>query len=177
MGERVLTRRALNRATLARQLLLEPASLSVRDAVEQLAGLQAQAPNAPYIGLWTRLRDFRRGDLTELLERRQIVKATLMRATLHLVTARDFLLLRPALQPVLTRPLQGLKAKGVDVDRLVGASRAFIAEEPRTATELRAFLSELAPEDSALAAYAVRMHLPLVQMHPGGAWGYSGPRR
>lgn len=105
MADRILTLRELNRATLARQLLLDRAPLPVPQAIERLVGLQAQVPNPPYIGLWTRLRDFRRDALTGLMKERQVVRATLMRSTLHLMTAGDYLLLRGALQPALTRAL------------------------------------------------------------------------
>src|SRR5215207_9610598 len=108
MADRVLTLRELNRMTLARQLRLDREKLLVPAAVERLAGLQAQVPKPPYIGLWSRLRDFRRDDLTYLIERRQIVRATLMRSTLHLMTAEDYLLLRPALQLALTRSFQSI---------------------------------------------------------------------
>ncbi len=172
-AERILILRELNRATLARQLLLDRATIPVPDAVARLVGLQAQVPNPPYIGLWTRLRDFRRDDLTRLLEERRVVRAPLLRSTLHLFTAEDYALLRPALQPALTRALAaffGRRAKGLDIARLVAAARAHLQETPRTFTELRALLSDLEPDrDPEALAYAVRTHLPLVQAPPGGA--------
>ncbi|MCA1716767.1 MAG: winged helix DNA-binding domain-containing protein, partial [Actinobacteria bacterium] len=140
-ADRVLTLRELNRATLARQMLLDREPLPVSDAVERLVGLQAQVPNPPYIGLWTRLRNFRRDDLTGLLQQREVVRATLMRATLHLMTAGDYLLLRPALQPALTRSLRSIAGKrleGLDLDRVVAAARTSVEEAPRTFTELGA---------------------------------------
>jgi len=177
-ADRVLTLRELNRATLARQMLLEREELPGLQAVERLADLQAQVPSPPYVGLWTRLRDFSRDELTRLMEERRIVRATLMRATLHLMTADDYLLLRPALQPALTRSMNsttGKRVEGLDVDRLVGAARAYFEEEPRTFADLRPLLSELEPDrDPSALAYAVRTHLPLVQVPSGGAWGYSG---
>jgi hypothetical protein len=177
-ADRVLTLRELNRATLARQMLLERQTITVLDAVGRLAGLQAQLPSPPYVGLWTRLEDFRREDLTRLVEERHIVRATLMRATLHLMTAEDYLLLRPALQPALTRSMRSIAGKrldGLDVDRLVGAARAYFEEEPRSFAELRTLLSELEPErDQSVLAYAARTRLPLVQVPSGGVWGYSG---
>ena len=177
-ADRVLTLRELNRATLARQMLLDRESLPVSDAVERLVGLQAQVPNPPYIGLWTRLQDFRRDDLTRLLEQREVVRATLMRATLHLMTAGDYLLLRPALQPALTRSLRsigGKRLEGLDLDRLVAAARTSVEEAPRTFTELRGLLSGLEPDrDPSALAYLVRTHLPLVQAPPGGVWGTGG---
>ena len=178
MEERILTLRELNRATLARQMLLAREEIPAHDAVSRLVGLQAQVPNPPYVGLWTRLRSFRREDLTSLMEERTVVRATLMRSTLHLMTADDYLLLRPALQPALTRALGsffGRRAKGLDIGRLVAAAEDFFDGEPRTFAELRAKLSEIEPErDPEALAYAVRTHLPLVQVPPGGTWGYGG---
>ena len=97
MAERVLTLRELNRATLARQLLLERKRLSPTAVVERLVGVQAQWPPAPYIGIWARTKGFRRQALERELERAAIVKATVMRQTLHLVTRRDYGLLRAAM--------------------------------------------------------------------------------
>ncbi len=178
MPERILTLRELNRAALARQLLLERTSLPALDAVEHLVGLQSQLPNPPYVGLWTRLQAFQRDDLTRLIEQRQVVRATMMRSTLHLMTAQDYALLRPVLQPALTRAMHaffGASAKSIDVERIVAAARAYIQEEPRTFVQIRARLSELFPNvDPALLAYAVRTHLPLVQVPPGGVWGFTG---
>lgn len=84
MSTRSLTLRELNRATLARQMLLDRQAILALDAIERLVG-QAQVPSPPYVGLWTRLKDFRREELTRLTEERQVVRATLMRATLHLI--------------------------------------------------------------------------------------------
>jgi hypothetical protein len=97
VAERVLTLRELNRATLARQLLLERKRLSPAKVIERLVGIQAQWPSAPYIGIWTRTTSFRRGALERLLASNDVVKATVMRQTLHLVTRRDYALLRAAL--------------------------------------------------------------------------------
>jgi len=95
--ERVLTLRELNRATLARQLLLERKRLSAAAVIERLVGMQAQWPPAPYVGIWTRTTSFRRETLERALERAAVVKATMMRQTLHLVTQRDYGLVRAAL--------------------------------------------------------------------------------
>lgn len=174
----ILTLRALNRATLARQLLLERVSRPAYEALERLVGVQAQVPNPPYIGLWTRLQGFRHEDLTRLMEEKAVVRATMMRSTLHLVTAEDYLWLRPVLQPALTRALHaffGARAKELDVEECVAEARAFIQERPRTFTEIRATMTTLFPGvDPALMAYAVRTHLPLVQIPPGGTWGFTG---
>src|SRR5260370_32474285 len=103
----LLGRRALNRATLARQLLLDRACLPVPGALEHLVGLQAQAPDAPYVGLWSRLGEFRTTTLARAVEERRAVRVPLMRATVHLVTAADCVLLRPWLQPLLERVFAG----------------------------------------------------------------------
>src|SRR5688572_17077029 len=102
MALRVLTLREINRATLARQLLLDRTTKSVPEVIEQLVGLQAQQASAPYVGLWTRLPNFQRDDLAKLIEDRSVIKATLMRSTLHLFTVADYLRFRATLQPVLT---------------------------------------------------------------------------
>jgi len=176
--DRVLTLRELNRATLARQMLLEREEISVSDAVQRLAGLQAQVPGPPYVGLWTRLRDFRREYLTRLVEQRLVVRATLMRATLHLMTAEDYARLRPAIQPALTRAMEsaaGKRLEGLDIDRLARTAHAYFEEEPRTFAELRPWLAGIQPDrDLSALAYAVRTHLPLVQVPSGGRWGYPG---
>ena len=96
MAERVLTLRELNRATLARQLLLERKRLSPEKVIEHLVGMQAQWPSAPYVGIWTRTTSFRRGTLERELTKGSVLKANLMRQTLHLVTRRDYGLLRAA---------------------------------------------------------------------------------
>jgi hypothetical protein len=170
-----LTLRQLNRTLLHRQLLLQRQPLTVVEAVEQLAGLQAQLPNPPYIGLWTRLTDFARDDLTQALAQKQIVRAALMRSTLHLMTAADFVRYRSAIQPALVRALGaffGQRGKGLDIAALLAAAQPFCGESPRTTGELRACLLQIAPDaDGDALAYAVRAHLPLVQVPPGGTWG------
>lgn len=112
---RTLTLRELNRATLARQLLLRRHRLSVTKAIERTAGLQAQWPPSPYIGLWTRLDGFAPDDLLRAVRRRRVVKATLMRRTLHLVSARDYLayggIYRASIMRELERQLAALDEK------------------------------------------------------------------
>src|SRR5438309_2156437 len=101
MAERILTLREINRATLARQMLLERANMSATAAVEKLVGMQAQLSSAPFVGLWTRLNGFQRSDLADAIESREVIKVTLMRATLHLVSAADYLRFRMTFNPVL----------------------------------------------------------------------------
>jgi len=164
----VLSLRALNRATLERQLLLRRTKLSAAEALEHLVGMQAQAPQAPYVGLWTRIED------------RRAVRIALMRNTVHLVSARDCLALRPLVQPVIDRGLRANRAhragiEGMDLDALAAAGRALLEERSRTAGELGVLLQELWPErDAATLARAIRHLLPLVQVPPRGVWGRSG---
>jgi hypothetical protein len=162
-------------------MLLAREEVSPYQAVRRLAGLQAQVPNPPYFGLWSRLSGFVREGLTDLITDRRVVRATLMRATLHLLTAEDYLLLRPGLQPVLDRSLRSIAGKrleGLDSDRLVSDARAMVEEAPRTAKELQERLSELEPDrDPSALAYLVRTRLPLVQTPPAGTWGTGGSPR
>ena len=177
MAERVLTLRELNRATLARQLLLERASLAPLDAVERLVGMQGQVSNAPYIGLWTRLHDFQRADLTRLLEQRQVVRASSLRGTLHLISAEDYIHIHPILQPALSRNLQlfAQQTSGFDMERFTTLMRSFVQEQPRTAVELRAKLEGFYPGmGHQRIADSVRMHLALIQPPPAGIWGFTG---
>lgn len=175
MTTRTLTRRELNRALLARQMLLERQPVSAYDAVERLGGLQSQIPNPPYLGLWSRLTGFARADLTDLLEQRRVVRAAMWRSTLHLVTAPDHQRFRPVIEPALEKALRsffGKRGRELDYAKLVAAARPFLEAEPRTTGELKAHLLTIAPEaDPDAMAYAVRTFLPLVQVPPGGTWG------
>ena len=176
----LLTPRALNRALLARQLLLERARLTVPQALEHLVGLQAQAPNPPYYGLWSRLEGFRPEALSALMQQRKVVRLALMRSTLHLVTARDALRLRPVLQPMVERDLEssrhGRNLAGADRAQVAAAGRTVVDAAPLTFAELGALLHAQFPEAEPTAlAMAVRTHVPLVQVPPRGLWGESGP--
>ncbi|MGF7031830.1 hypothetical protein J2T17_002744 [Paenibacillus mucilaginosus] len=175
---KVLSNRELNRALLARQMLLSRVKLPILEAIEKLVGMQAQSPNAPYFGLWSRIEDFRHEELSGLLRERQLVRMALMRSTLHLVTARDALRLRPLLQPVMDRSLKGAFGKqlqGVDQEALAAAGRELVEKEPMTFHELGIRLSKhgsgLDPE---AAAGVVRNRIPLVQIPPRGIWGEGG---
>lgn len=129
----LLTARALNRATLARQLLLERVSLGPLEASEMVAGLQAQTPTDPYVALWSRLAGFDPDELSRSIEERKAVRAQLMRATIHLVTANDYPLFAGATRTVLERVFRSTpfaKAlNGADMPRILEVSREALAEQ------------------------------------------------
>jgi hypothetical protein len=184
----LLSRRALNRALLERQHLLRRTPVtgpdrgaSVTGLVEHLIGLQAQAPFPPYFGLLSRLEGFRAADLAGLLLSRDVVRIALMRGTIHLVSARDCLALRPLVQPVLDRGLAvtfGRQLAGADTGAVAAAGRALAEEQPRTFAELGGLLAGQWPDHSPSAlAQAVRALVPLVQVPPRAVWGAAGQAR
>ena len=175
----VLTRRALNRTLLGRQLLLERVDRRSSDVVEHLVGLQAQVPIDPYVALWTRIHAFDPLELSGILEARRAVRTGYLRGTLHLVSARDMLAHYPIVADIGARSWKSSpfskQLAGVDVDAVVAAARAALEERPRTTSALGAALAPRWPdrEPSALA-YAARYLLPLVQIPPRGLWGRTG---
>jgi hypothetical protein len=159
MAERVLTLRELNRATLARQLLLERKRLAPVALIERLVGMQAQWPPAPYVGIWTRTTGFRREALERELARGTVVKATVMRQTLHLVTRRDYALIRAAMSEN-NFPWETAAAK-----KVAGRVRAFAAAGPVTTAEALAGLRL-----DARAWRAARSAAHLVHHHETALW-------
>ena len=175
----VLTRRALNRTLLGRQLLLERVDRSPADVIEHLVGLQAQEPIDPYVALWTRIVDFDPTELSGLLEDRQVVRMGLLRGTLHMVTARDAVAQYPILADVMSRAWKSSpfvkQLGGVDIGDLTNAARAALEKRPMTPSELGAALARGWPDrDSTALAYAARFLLPLVQVPPRGLWRRTG---
>ena len=177
MPDATLTPRALNRALLARQMLLAREKISPMAAIERLVGMQAQQPQPPFIGLWTRVEGFRREDLLRRLEDRGVVRATLMRATLHMMSARDYLALRTSLQPALSLAMHSIlrdRLDGVNREAALAAARKCFEQRPQTFTELREALIGAFPKaDERAMGYLVRTHLPLVVVPGEAEWGYG----
>lgn len=171
-----LTLRELSRATLARQMLLAREKATVLEAVERLVGLQAQLARPPFLALWSRLQAFQPEELIRLVHARRLVRATLMRGTLHLVSTRDYRVLRPALQAMFSEAMLALlgdRVKNVDVDSVTAEARACLEERPQTFEEIRAVLAKRWPRlDARAMGYAVRMNLPLVQVPTDARWGW-----
>lgn len=142
-------------------MLLARESCSAVEAVERLAGMQAQVPKPPIIGLWTRLAEFDREELRKAIAKQELVRGTMMRGTIHLVSRRDYASWRPALQPVLT----AITKEAHDVEELCGRAGKFF-REPHTFEELRE------QGFDRLQAYAVRMHLPLVMVPDESPWSF-----
>jgi len=159
-------------------MLLRREPLKPTAAVERLAGLQAQAPRPPFIGLWTRVEGFRREDLVRAIGRQQVVRGTMMRGTLHLVTRKDYVRFRRTLQPMLTAGLRSIlrgRMNELNVAGAIADARAWFDETPRTFEELRLHLETRFPgADVRALAYAVRMELPLLQVPAvSERWAYS----
>ena len=157
-------------------MLLARERTSVLDAVTRLIGLQAQAPRPPFVGLWTRLDGFIREDLLRLLSARLVVRATAMRCTLHLMTAADYIALRGALQPALTRGMYSVlrdRATTLDLPALEAIARTFFTHAPATFDGLRSTLQAKYPDgDERAMAYAIRTSVPLVQVPSDARWGF-----
>jgi hypothetical protein len=175
----MLGQRALNRALLARQMLLERADRTVPDAVRALYGLQAQAPWSPYTALWSRVAGFDPHELGAMLTDRRAVRIVIMRGTVHLLMAEDALALRPLHADYLSRTLATSSGQsgivGLDLPAVAAAGRALVEEAPQPFGDLGRLLAERWPDrDPATLAQVVRGLVPLVQVPPRAVWGRSG---
>ncbi len=167
-GERVLSIRELNRALLARQLLLERRKLGVQQAVERICAIQAQWPQSPYIALWTRLIGFRKDQLTRALEQHRVVKSQLFRITLHMTSARDYPYFAAVWGPAARDRTPGVgKAKLEELTRRV---RAAALKGPITQDQVE----ELAAAEMGGFRWRTRTLTPLVHLPPGGTWSHYG---
>jgi hypothetical protein len=176
---RVLGRRELGRTTLVRQLLLERQARPVAEALEHLVGLQGQVPKVPHVALWNRIAGYDPAELDRLMTGADAVRTQLMRTTIHTVTTRDALALRPLLQPVLDRVFSGTawgqRLRGVDVSDAVATARRLLAERPLSRAALIREIAERHPEVHAESVgYGVSYWVPWVQPPPRGLWEASG---
>jgi hypothetical protein len=175
----ILDRRALNRATLARQLLLERQDRTVPDALTHLVAMQAQEPQEPYVGLWSRLDGFDPRVLSAMVEDRSAVRLHLMRRTVHLVTAGDALRFRGAHDVMLRQRLLGVYGKelaDVDLAHLARLGQPLVTPEPRTLPDAGRVLAAHWPDVAPRAlGDALTVALALVQVPPRGLWRVAGP--
>lgn len=173
MAEETLTDRDLNRALLARQMLLERRAVTPVEALGRLLGVQAQLPRTPFIGLWSRLAGFKPQDLRKAIEDREVVRATAMRGTLYLMTAADFLALRASLRTgeAMTLP-DGTKTTVAELEPVLALARRHFAE-PREFETFREVLEKAGYSPVRMMAYAARQLLPLVQAASDTAYGFS----
>lgn len=177
----VISTRTLNRTLLQRQFLAARTSRPALDVVEHLVALQGQEPNWPYLGLWTRLADFRHDDLTALLHDRRVVRSAVLRSTQHLTSGDDFRWLRPVLQPVLDRTTRArhfaAQTAGLDLAELADAGRELMADRTLSRQQLGLSLAERYPgRDGRVLAGAVELRVPMVHAPATGAWGAWGTR-
>ncbi|HET6856898.1 MAG TPA: winged helix DNA-binding domain-containing protein, partial [Streptomyces sp.] len=174
----MITARELNRASLSRQLLLERAPLTVPDAVRRVVALQAQHPASPYLALWNRVAGFAPADLDAAFTGRAVVKATLMRITLHAVHARDYPVLRAAVQPTLYASRLGSRFADAgllpaDADELMPDLMGF-AREPRTSAQMQAWVEErLGAEKKDGVWWGLKAYAPLHHAPTGGPWSFG----
>ena len=165
MTERVLTARHLNRALLARQLLLERSTLPIVDAVEQIGGMQTQYAPSGYVGLWTRLAGFRRDSLTDALEDRSVIQATLLRTTIHMVSRREFWRYAIGIREARRAWALRVRTDGRTETQLEEAARrirAALAAGPRTVKELDGLVTGFVGNAS--------LWVDLVRVPPSGTW-------
>lgn len=173
-----LSNRQLNRATLARQILLEREDRPAHEVIGHLVGLNAQDPEPPYVGLWSRIPDFRPDELEKLLYDRMVVRASLFRGTQHIVPAEDYWWIRELLRPMLVRLQRnafGKATSGIDLDDLVATAHSLLSDGPLTRSELGRALTEKWPgRDPVALARSVQFLTSVVHPPPDGTWEWRG---
>ncbi len=167
MTERVLSERALNRALLARQLLIERGGMRLPQALERVGGIQAQYAPSMYVGVWSRLRGFERDGLTRALERRTVVQATLMRATIHLVSRADYWPLTAAVREPRREAFARAQRPRPDARRMAAAAHTVRARLTSDGPMPRKQIEELIGRDR---FHALGMWLDMVRVPPSGTW-------
>ncbi len=159
-------------------MLLSREKVSVTDAIDRLAGMQAQEAKPPFLGLWSRLQGFEREHLILALRKRTVIRATLMRGTLHLMTQKDFLRVRGAIQPALDRGLKSIlrdRLGALDLAAVLTEATAWFGADAHTFDDLRVhFTSKWPKADIRAMAYAARLKLPLIMVPTDAPWGYPG---
>ena len=176
----VLSGRAVNRATLARQVLLERERVPAVDVVGRLVGMQGQEPKHPYLGLWSRIEGFGEAELDQAVADRDVVRATMFRGTLHLLTSADYLRFRTTVSPVLEAGLKvlGDRGEGLEPEKVVAAAEKLLAKEPLTFTEVRDALQQQFPDVNERAlGYCTRMLVPLVMYPADVRWSWTANSR
>ncbi|MFC4061884.1 DNA glycosylase AlkZ-like family protein [Planomonospora corallina] len=173
--------RALNRTLLHRQFLVRRTGRTASEVIGHLVAMQAQEPNWPYVGLWSRIDGFTHDQLSVLLENRTVVRSALLRSTQHLAVAGDFRRFRPVLQPVLDRtartPYFRRVSEGLDTDALTATGAEILADRTTPRRELARLLALRYPgRDGKVLAGEVELRTPLVHTHRTGAWGRWGTR-
>ncbi|HEX2178361.1 MAG TPA: winged helix DNA-binding domain-containing protein [Actinomycetota bacterium] len=172
---------ALNRATLERQMLLRRVKRPPVEVVELLAGMQAQNPLDPYLGLWSRIEQFDPAELANLLVDRKVVRSGLMRGTIHLTSAADCLGFRPHMQVIYDRVYGRGRNFGAKLGDDLNAVRAdileILREAPRTKAEVKVLLAARWPQHDPVALSFVLPTVPAVQVPPRGVWGQTGAAR
>jgi hypothetical protein len=177
----VIDRRGLNRSVLHRQMLVKRSTRPVVDTVRHLVAVQAQEPNWPYVGLWSRLAGFRHDDLTSPIETGEVVRGSLIRATQHLVTVDDYGWLRPVAQPALDAVLRSRyftdQVVGIELSEVVTAGRELLGAGPMTRSALgKELVARFPGRDGTILASSCQITLPLIHPPPNGTWGGWGNR-
>lgn len=173
MADEILTARDLNRALLARQMLLEREKVHPTDALARLLAIQAQLPRTPFLGLWSRLEAFEPKALRAAIQAREVVRATAMRGTLYLMTATDFLAFRGSLRTGEAIALPGgTKTTLAELAPVLALARRHFAE-PKAFESFRDVLEKSGYSDVRIMAYAARQLLPLVQASSETPYGFA----